>query len=107
VASTSGSPLSPSSTRGQVQPSGRDVALRSSFIVANSADGIPLLLADITERDATIATLRAELDGLVEAVEIAIGYIDQRRSEAMPIWYQDFDALRAALAAVKEATDVD
>jgi hypothetical protein len=43
----------------------------------------------------------------VEAVQIAIGYIDQRRSEAMPIWYQDFDALRAALAAVKEATDVD
>jgi hypothetical protein len=57
------------------------------------------------EQAATIATLRAELDGLVEAVEIAIGYIDQRRSEAMPIWYQDFDALRAALAAAKETTD--
>jgi hypothetical protein len=55
-----------------------------------AADGIPLLLADITERDAEIARLREQNYGLYAAVQMGAN---------------EQDRLRAELDAVKMARD--
>jgi hypothetical protein len=54
----------------------------------------------VEEANATIATLRAALDGLVEAGE---AYFEAEA--AAPGWEERYDALAAVLAAAKEATE--
>jgi hypothetical protein len=70
-------------------------AIVRAHIRTGSAMGV-----EIDEQAATIATLRAALDGLVEAGE---AYFEAEA--AAPGWEERYDALRAVLAAAKEATE--
>jgi hypothetical protein len=72
---------------------------------STSTVGLPV--ADTDPRDVEIATLRAALDGLAKAAALPrnCGGGVTLKGEWIAVPKADFDALRAALAAAKEATD--
>jgi hypothetical protein len=82
----------------------RDHAVRAC---GHSLSAIEDLMTDIEQQAATIATLRAALDGLAKAAALPrnCGGGVTLKGEWIAVPKADFDALRAALAAAKEATD--
>jgi hypothetical protein len=79
--------------------------VRATATIATLRD--ELERSEAFEQAATIATLRAALDGLAKAAALPrnCGGGVTLKGEWIAVPKADFDALRAALAAAKEATD--